>query len=191
MLASVPASRRQSLSTPPVDPDDSTVSLASLASAEDSGEAEFLFFGDFESAYRAPGEEGCAAAAGQTAGEHNRAIWEQAARSMRAGRLSSVFMECSYDSSRSQELMYGHLSPPGVVHELQTLAALLPPRERPLAGLRVYITHIKEFLQPHPSGLGARELIAAELAELEKKHALGVEFSLLSPGDRVCECLNF
>ena len=187
MLGSVPASRRQSLSTPPVDPDDSTVSLASLASAEDSGEAEFLFFGDFESAYRAPGEESTAVAAGETAGEHNQAIWEQAAKSMKAGRLTSIFMECSYDSSRSQELMYGHLSPPGVFHELKTLASLLPAKERPLAGLRVYITHIKEFLQPHPSGLGARELIQAELLELERKNNLGVEFALLSPGDRVCE----
>lgn len=92
MLASVPASRRQSLSTPPVDPDDSTLSLTSLASAEDGGEAEFLFFGDFESAYRAPGKEETDAAAAETANQHNRAIWEQAARSMRAGKLSSVFV---------------------------------------------------------------------------------------------------
>lgn len=96
-------------------------------------------------------------------------------------------MECSYDSSRSQELMYGHLSPPGVYYELQTLASLLPQRERPLQGLRVFITHIKEFLQPHKSGLTARELISSELQELEAKHNLGVEFALPEPGDRIRE----
>lgn len=36
-------------------------------------------------------------------------------------------IECSYDSSRPAALMYGHLSPPGILHELQTMASFLPP----------------------------------------------------------------
>lgn len=97
ILASMPASRRQSLTTSD-GPDDtlaSVPSVHSLTSLDDGGEAEFLFFGDFESSYRAPGSEGVDASGAQAAALHNRAVWEQAARSMRAGRLSSVFVRSS------------------------------------------------------------------------------------------------
>lgn len=58
---------------------------------------------------------------------------------------------------------------------------------RPLQGLRVFITHIKEFLIPHPSGMTARDLIRSQLEELEASSQLGVEFVIVSPGDRLCK----
>lgn len=85
--------------------------------------------------------------------------------------------------------MYGHLSPPGILHELKTLASMVASKQpRPLDGLKVFITHIKEFLIPHVSGLTARQLIKKQLDELEDKEQLGVSFVVVSPGDRLCEC---
>lgn len=57
----------------------------------------------------------------------------------------------------------------------------------PLAGLRVFITHIKESLVPHPSGKSARERIMAELVGLEEEGQLGVDFVEVKRGDRICE----
>ena len=34
-------------------------------------------------------------------------------------------MECSYDTARPAHLMFGHVSPPGVYHELKTLASMV------------------------------------------------------------------
>lgn len=60
-------------------------------------------------------------------------------------------------------------------------------RRRPLKGLKIFITHVKEFLVPHKSGLSARELIKSELDALEAEAQLGVTFNVILPGDRLCE----
>jgi hypothetical protein len=53
---------------------------------------EFLFFGDVESSWRKPGEEGVHAEIGAKAKVLNRAIWEEAATSWKQGRLSAIFV---------------------------------------------------------------------------------------------------
>ncbi len=53
---------------------------------------EFLFFGDVESGYRKPGDEGVREDLGKEAGRMNRAIWEEAARSLKEGRLTGIFV---------------------------------------------------------------------------------------------------
>ncbi|TXT09009.1 hypothetical protein VHUM_02483 [Vanrija humicola] len=182
--SSTSASASQSkLSTPP---DDESVAGDGVG-AGTSGR-EFLFFGDVESAWRAPSEEHIDKANGDLAHSLNHAIWHRAAQSFAKGQLSAIFIECSYDSSRPAALMYGHLSPPGILHELQTMVFYLPAGpSRPLEGLKVYVTHIKEYLVPHPTGLSSRELVRKELLALTEIHDLGVEFHIVSPGDRLCE----
>lgn len=59
---------------------------------------------------------------------------------------------------------------------------------RPLAGLRVFVTHIKEALVPHESGQTARTRILGELRELEQERQLGVTFVDIRRGDRIREC---
>lgn len=111
---------------------------------------EFLFFGDLSSAYRSQLQEDVAPGERDEAARLNTEIWKAAAVSWREGRLAGVFvsflsplpagmrrrgaraemrrqMECSYDSSRPAHLMFGHLSPPSLYHELNTLAALIDP----------------------------------------------------------------
>ena len=56
---------------------------------------EFLFFGDLESEYRGVSAEGVWSDLGQEAGSLNRAIWDEAARSLQAGRLAGIFVSLS------------------------------------------------------------------------------------------------
>lgn len=95
--------------------------------------------------------------------------------------------------------MFGHVCPPALYHELGRLASLVKSKKyeglrtvihssRPLEGLRIFITHIKDSLVPHHTGKCARERIMAELRELERIGELGVEFVEVKKGDRICEC---
>ncbi|TFK55039.1 cyclic-AMP phosphodiesterase [Heliocybe sulcata] len=70
---------------------------------------EFLFFGDVEpdSLSREP---------------RNKRIWEKAAGKV-GKSLHSIFIECSWPSSRSDETLYGHLNPQHLLAELRVLAA--------------------------------------------------------------------
>ncbi|OXC68333.1 hypothetical protein AYX13_03034 [Cryptococcus neoformans] len=147
---------------------------------------EFLFLGDMESAYRKSGENGAHPELRAKAGRFNSVIWEEAARSWIEGRLCGIFIECSYDSSRLGQHMYGHLSPPAVYHELKVLAGhVSQTKTRPLDGLKIFITHIKESLVPHPEGKTQHEIIMAQLQELEKDGKLGVAFIRPVKGDRI------
>ncbi|WVO19407.1 uncharacterized protein IAS62_000688 [Cryptococcus decagattii] len=147
---------------------------------------EFLFLGDMESAYRNTGENGTHQEVRAKASRLNSMIWEEAASSWIEGRLCGIFIECSYDSSRLERHMYGHLSPPAVYHELKVLAGLVSQtKTRPLDGLKVFITHIKESLVPHPEGKTQHEIIMAQLQELEKDGKLGVVFIRPAKGDRI------
>lgn len=53
---------------------------------------EFLFFGDVESGWRAESEKHVNQEAAHTAEKLNRAIWEEAAKSFKEGRLAGVFV---------------------------------------------------------------------------------------------------
>ncbi|OCF38678.1 hypothetical protein I317_07529 [Kwoniella heveanensis CBS 569] len=164
-----------------------TPSSLSAPSNRVDGGREFLFFGDVESSYRRSGEEGVDVERGKEAETLNGAIWREAAKSWKDGRLCGVFIECSYDSSRPAHLMFGHLSPPAVYHELKTLASLVIGSDghKPLEGLKIFIIHIKDALVPHPTGKTAREIIMGELNDLEAEGQLGVQFVEAKKGDRI------
>lgn len=51
----------------------------------------------------------------------------------------------------------------------------------------MWVTHIKEALVPHPSGVSARERIMEELNALERERQLGVVFVDIRRGDRIRE----
>jgi hypothetical protein len=53
----------------------------------------------------------------------NRAAWIEAAKKIYQGTLSTIFIECSYDVTQSDSALFGHLSPPHLMIELQILAS--------------------------------------------------------------------
>lgn len=53
----------------------------------------------------------------------NLHIWQEAAPKVASGTLAAVFIECSYDDSRSNDRLFGHLKPVFVMEELRALAS--------------------------------------------------------------------
>lgn len=73
---------------------------------------QFLFFGDVEPDTIALRPS-------------TRSVWALAATLVVSSPnqlLSTIFLECSYEQSRPDHLLYGHLSPPHVLREMQALA---------------------------------------------------------------------
>ncbi|KAF7295251.1 hypothetical protein MIND_01064000 [Mycena indigotica] len=158
---------------------------------------EFLFFGDVEPdlVSRSP---------------KTINVWRAAAPKIPA-TLQTIFIECSWPSSRSDDTLYGHLSPVHLVHELETLASeivkvrnstrtsssLVRPKRKKqrldpapvdlrgsLTGLRVFVTHCKDTLNGAPDRPN-QTLIMEEIKALLEPKELGVEIIAARQGMRV------
>jgi len=49
-------------------------------------------------------------------------VWAEAAAKIAAGLLKGIFIECSYDDSQGDAVLFGHLAPRHLIAELQMLA---------------------------------------------------------------------
>lgn len=52
-------------------------------------------------------------------------VWQEAARKIVQGVLGGIFIECSYDDSQADAILFGHLCPRHLVAELQNLAQMV------------------------------------------------------------------
>lgn len=78
-----------------------------------------------------------------------RLVWQEAAPKIAAGLLSGIFIECSYDDSQADAVLFGHLSPRHLIIELQTLASLVSDaRTR-----RAFENGVKKRKRSGPNGL--------------------------------------
>jgi len=78
----------------------------------------------------------------------NRIIWEHIAPLISDRLLFAIFIECSYLDPRAPGILFGHLTPSYLSQELAVLEGLvknLSNEEKPLAGLNVVVTHIKQL----------------------------------------------
>jgi hypothetical protein len=55
----------------------------------------------------------------------NAQIWTEAAPKIAAGLLKAIFIECSYNDTQSDAMLYGHLAPRHLIQELQALADMV------------------------------------------------------------------
>jgi len=149
-------------------------STAFFLSIDDQGR-EVLFFGDVEpdSVSSRP---------------NNRQVWYEASERIKLGKLSTIFIECSWTSSRSKSELYGHLSPPFLYEELSCLASFLPSTNRSRSSLRgrlkalnCCIIHVKDTFEEGDSSAKIR----LELNALESKFGLGIKFTILKQGMRL------
>lgn len=53
----------------------------------------------------------------------NHQVWTDAAPKIANGTLKAIFIECSYDDSRNDDTLFGHLAPRFLIEELLALAA--------------------------------------------------------------------
>jgi cAMP phosphodiesterase len=123
----------------------------------------------------------------------NTHIWEAAAPRIAEGALRAIFIECSYDDSVDDTFLYGHLCPRHLIAELSVLAARVEqnrqtgenektPESLPLAGLSVYIIHIKDCFVDGPA---RGDRILQELRTQGKEAGLGCEFYVPGAGEGI------
>lgn len=107
-----------------------------------------------------------------------RQVWATVAPLVREQTLHGIFLEISFPNSRPTDLLYGHLTPKGMMEELYTLARLVDPDQpkTALQGLKVVVTHIKPTLSRDDA---PERTIMNELSELND---LGVDFILPESG---------
>lgn len=77
----------------------------------------------------------------------NKHVWSEAAPKIASGALRGIFIECSYDDSRSTDTLFGHLSPRFLIEELQVLAleveeACKEPGNDPISRKRKRLSHV-------------------------------------------------
>jgi 3',5'-cyclic-nucleotide phosphodiesterase len=167
---------------------------------------EFLFFGDLE--------PDALSLSPQTIN-----VWRAAAPKIPAS-LSTIFIECSWPSSRSDDALYGHLKPEHLVNELEVLATevvnvrnaaqISGPSARPvrkkqrmnpvasppgdvrgaLEGVRVFVIHCKDTLDGALDRPNQTLIIEQIKALLEVKE-LGVEILPARQGMRIRESPPF
>lgn len=140
-------------------------SLAFLV-RDNTTDAKILVFGDFE--------------ADLVLGTNiNRQLWKHVAPFILDGSLKAVVLECSSLTVASGTELYGHLMPPHLISEMKTLASLclLQTTNKPLDGLQVIVTHVKESDFGDP-----RRKILHELRELNEKSGLGLRVSIAVSG---------
>ncbi|KIK40773.1 hypothetical protein CY34DRAFT_806889 [Suillus luteus UH-Slu-Lm8-n1] len=148
---------------------------------------EFIFFGDVE-------------ADSMCAEPRNIAVWQAAAPKI-PHDISTIFIECSYQTGRPAEQLWGHLSPEYLVQELIALATevfyarqgrgsrsrrgqKLPAEALygALRGVQVYITHCKEhFTTQRPIS----HVIGEQCRALLAPHGLGVELLTAEQGMKI------
>jgi elongation factor 1-gamma len=59
-------------------------------------------------------------------------VWDEAAPKIAAGLLSGILIECSYNDSQSDKILFGHMAPRHLITELQTLAEMVVESKREL-----------------------------------------------------------
>lgn len=160
----------------------------------DPTQKEILFFGDVEPD-------------ALSLNPMNLSVWRTAAPKI-PHALSAIFIECSWASERSDDTLYGHLSPPHLLDELLVLAtevwkvrttqssgrsllqrmklttgkSLSPSSEELrgiLDGLSIYIIHCKSDLT---SERPARNLIEKQIKELMQQKGLGANILAVEQG---------
>lgn len=52
-------------------------------------------------------------------------VWQEAARKVAHSILGGIFIECSYDDSQADAVLFGHLNPKHLIAELQNLASMV------------------------------------------------------------------
>lgn len=164
----------------------------------DPSSQEFLFFGDVEP---------------DTLSTNPRTVnvWRAAATKIPL-TLSTVFIECSWPSGRTDDSLYGHLSPSHLAEELTTLATEVvmarksctndsrnesrPMRKKAksnplnaeelhgaLDGVRVFVVHCKDGNEVYDSPIN--HIITNRVRELVSVKQLGVSILAADQGMRI------
>ena len=107
-------------------------------------------------------------------GDRMLVLWKRIAPMIRNHQLKALFLEASFPDGRSDDQLFGHLTPTWMTRELHRLAREVGPVG--LSGLNVVVTHIKPSLQSGPS---TTQVVREQL---DKLNDLGVRYILPEQG---------
>ena len=102
-------------------------------------------------------------------------LWQALAPEIKAGRLKGMVIETSFTNETPDHLLFGHLTPKWLLHELTVLESLAGKGS--LKGLEVVVSHVKYSLD---KGDMVRDVIAGQLKD---GNTLGVEFTIPDQGE--------
>ena len=102
-------------------------------------------------------------------------LWQALAPEIKAGQLKGIVIETSFANETPDHLLFGHLTPKWLLHELAVLESLAGKGS--LKGLDVVVSHVKYSLD---KGDSVRSVIARQLKE---GNTLGVEFIIPQQGE--------
>jgi 3',5'-cyclic-nucleotide phosphodiesterase len=108
-------------------------------------------------------------------------VWAYIAPLIKEKKLRAIFLESSFPSSRLDNMLYGHLTPKWMIHELSSLTSIVN-KENPKSSLKdlpVVVTHIKPSIKKDRN---TKEIIRKELEEL---NSFGIKFIIPNQGDRL------
>lgn len=103
------------------------------------------------------------------------AIWRYLAQQMRSKALRGMVIEVSFDNSRPDNLLFGHLTPKWLMQELTRFYELVEDKSQ-VPDINIVISHIKYSLK---AGENPRSVISKELEQANK---LGFNFILATQG---------
>ncbi|MBB2191043.1 3',5'-cyclic-nucleotide phosphodiesterase [Gluconacetobacter azotocaptans] len=109
-------------------------------------------------------------------------LWRAVAPEVTAHRLKAIIIEASYDDTRADRMLFGHMTPAWVTRALRDLARRTGG-PRSLRGLTVLIGHVKYSLAAGPA---PQDTIRQELARDAARDGLGdVRFVIAEQGLRL------
>lgn len=94
-------------------------------------------------------------------------LWTSVAPRIASGALRAMFIECSYDNSRPDNLLFGHLTPKWLATEMVNLAGKVSnisrvPWPDALRNVSIIVTHIKPSFDPR---VNIRSLLLTQLRQ--------------------------
>jgi len=110
-----------------------------------------------------------------------KSIWQRVAPLVRDQKLLGILLEVSYDNSRPDNLLFGHLTPKYMVQEMTVLANEVANLtggsvNTALAGLNVIVSHIKPALKVN---IDIKGLVKTQL---DAANTLGINYYLPGQG---------
>jgi 3',5'-cyclic-nucleotide phosphodiesterase len=105
-------------------------------------------------------------------------LWQHLASLMQHKTLRGLVIEVSFDNQRPDNLLFGHLTPKWLMHELKQFSALLDSPQR-LQDTKIIISHIKYSLK---KGMDPKLKIKQQL---EQDNSLGLDIIIATQGQRI------
>lgn len=102
-------------------------------------------------------------------------IWRYLAQQMQHKQLRGIVIEVSFDNSRPDHILFGHLTPKWLIQELSKFRSLVKNKAQ-FETMQIIISHIKYSLK---SGANPRDVIKQQLHEAND---LGFNFILAKQG---------